>query len=318
MVSAEQLDEQLRRLDEHPELTFFETLTAAAFGVFARQEVDCAVLEAGMGGRWDATRAVDAAVVGLTNVGTDHRRWLGEDRTDIARDKGAALAAAGMAVLGPGVDAQIRPHLGCPAAVPARELVRLDAADEEGTLIATWLDARAELRLPLAGRHQRDNLQLALAMALGGVQAGLLDGLDPAAVSKGVTAVRWPGRLSRHRVGERWVLVDAAHNLEGVAALARHLEDLPEPPNLLFSCLDDKPLSAMAALLRPRVGTVAVFPLDDERAMPVETLARAFPGATVVADAMTGLSLLPDPVLGCGSIRVVGELLAASEDGRAW
>jgi len=103
-VDRASLERHVALLEDFPELTFFETLTAAAFLCFTEQGVDCAVLEAGMGGRWDATRLAGSDIVGLTNVGTDHQRWLGTSRAEIASDKGQALASARWAILGPGVD----------------------------------------------------------------------------------------------------------------------------------------------------------------------------------------------------------------------
>ncbi len=76
-VDATVLARQLDRLERYPDLTYFETITAAAFSIFAEHGVGMAVLEAGMGGSWDATRLAGSEIAGLTNVGTDHRRWLG-------------------------------------------------------------------------------------------------------------------------------------------------------------------------------------------------------------------------------------------------
>jgi dihydrofolate synthase/folylpolyglutamate synthase len=316
-VSSRQLERHLERLDAFPELTFFETLTAAALLEFAGAAVDCAVLEAGMGGLWDATRVADAAVAGLTNVGTDHRSWLGDDREAIAADKGAALAAASVAVLGPGVDDEIRPWLGCPLALPAAALVRVEATPP-GAVVAAWDDVEIELDPPLPGAHQVANLHLALALARVSVGSGPLARLDSEAVRRGVARVRWPGRLSHQVVGGHRVLLDGAHNLEGTAALAAHLDRQPTRPNLLFSCLRDKPAKDMAAVLRPRVGEVAVCPLDDERAMPVADLTEAFPEAAVAPDPLAALARLSDPVLACGSLRLIGELLALAEGSEPW
>ena len=106
-----------------PDLTYFETVTAAAFSIFAESGVGVAVLEAGMGGSWDATRLAGSAVAGLTNVGTDHRSWLGRERREIARDKGRALAAATFGVIGDDVDPALVADLGAPGALAAAALV---------------------------------------------------------------------------------------------------------------------------------------------------------------------------------------------------
>ncbi|MCU0233834.1 MAG: Mur ligase family protein [Thermoanaerobaculales bacterium] len=308
---------QLGRLDAFPDLTYFEALTAAAFAIFAAAGVEVAVLEAGMGGSWDATRLADSAIAGLTNVGTDHRAWLGEDRPAIARDKGRALAAASWAVLGPGVQADIVAELGAPSAVDAAGLARCTSLGG-GTVRCGWGAVDTELRLPLAGSHQLDNLQLALALCVQAVAAGWLEALAPEVVAAAIAGLRWPGRLSRHRVAGREVLVDCAHNLEGAEALAAHLAGLDHRCNLLFSCLDDKPLEAMAAVLRPLVDRVAVCELADERAMPLARLQAAFPGARVAATPGAALALLPEPVLAAGSLRLAGALLAVEDGGAGW
>ncbi len=311
-IARSALEGHLAALEPWPELSFFEALTAAAFLAFAEAAVEVAVLEVGMGGRWDATRLADPRVAGLTNIGTDHREWLGDTPAAIAAEKGAALTGAEVAVLGPGVDPGLVAALGVEAPRWADALVALrDTGD--GRLTARWDDRELAVSVPLAGRHQVGNLHLALALLRGAVAAGILPRLEPAAVRAGLAAVRWPGRLSRHRVAGREVLVDAAHNLEAAESLAAYLEQGGARPDLLFSCLADKPLEAMAAVLRPRVGAVAVFPLADERAMPLDRLAAAFPGAEVAADLPDALGRLRDPVLAAGSLRVVGAVLEYAE-----
>jgi len=168
--------------------------------------------------------------------------------------------------------------------------------------------------MPLRGRFQHANLQLALALARQAVAAGWLSELDPQRVLEGLHDLRWPGRLSTHRVAGREVLLDCAHNLEAARALAQYLDDIDRRYNLVFSCLDDKPVDEMAAVLRPSVADVAVCPLADERAMPVERLVAAFAGAKVGETPLGCLEQLGDPVLAAGSIRLVGELLV-DEDG---
>ena len=308
-VDTSQLAEQLSKLDSFPDLTYFETLTAAAFGIFAEAGVDLAVLEAGMGGSWDATRLACSSIAGLTNVGSDHGHWLGFGRNAIAADKGRALAAAENAVFGSGVDPALTTELDVAHAIRAESLVRCaDTADGRVTL--EWRGGESVVDLPLAGSYQKENAQLALALALEAVMAGWLPTLEPVAVREALEKLSWPGRLSLHWIAGRKVLVDCAHNLEAVCSLARHLDTLDNRFNLVFSCLDDKPLHEMAAELRPRVDKVAVCQLADDRAMPVDELLSAFPGALTAASPLECLGLLDDPVLAVGSTRLVGGLLA--------
>ncbi len=311
-VDEKVLESAIEYLDEYPDLTYFETMTAAAFSIFSEARVDVAVLEAGMGGSWDATRVAESAIAGLTNIGSDHAGWLGVEPTAVARDKGRALAAAETAVIGSGVDDDLVTWLEAPAARPARSLVRCTDAGG-GRVSINWDGRNSIVRMPLAGAFQRDNLELALALALEAANAGWVCPLKPTRVQVALDGLSWPGRLSVHQFKGREVLTDCAHNLEATKALAEHLDGLDCRYNLLFSCLDDKPVEAMAEILKKRVGDVVICPLADERAMPLERLAAAFAGAEIAEDPQSGLDRVGDPVLAAGSIRLVGALLALME-----
>ncbi len=309
-ISDDSLVEILGRLEAFPDLTFFETLTAAAFMHFADSGVEVAVLEAGMGGRWDASRTACSAIAGLTNVGTDHHRWLGDRREEIADDKGAALAAADMPVFGPQVDPWVKGRLALSGAREAAASVEVRPNPAAGTLVARWFGSGwTELKIPLGGEHQRANLHLALAMAESCREMGWLGPLEPASVAEALGAVRWIGRLSSTVVGGRPVLLDGAHNLEAAESLVDFLREQPVRYNLVFSCLDDKPVVAMADLLRPAVGDVAVCSLEDPRGLPIEVLLEAFPGALACSSPVDAVMSLGDPVLAAGSLRLVGTLL---------
>jgi dihydrofolate synthase/folylpolyglutamate synthase len=309
-IDRADLERHLARLEPFADLTFFEVLTAAALLHCAEHDVDCAVLEAGMGGRWDATRLAGSVVAGLTNIGTDHQRWLGTSRESIAADKGQALASAAIAVLGPDVDAAIVHHLGAGRARAAAELVELGGSGS--TVEARWGPSAITVEPVLPGAHQISNLHLALALGRAAAEVGLIPSLQPEAVLRGLAAVQWPGRLSRHTIGDRRVLIDCAHNLEGATALAQHLAGLPERHHLLFSCLDDKPVEAMAAVLEPAVESVAVCPLDDDRAMDTGRMRAAFSIAQTAPGPLAGVELLPRPIVAAGSLRLAAALLEAS------
>ena len=313
-IDRARLEGYLTHLAPFDDLTFFETITSAAFLAFAEAGVQVAILEAGMGGSWDATRAAGSAIAGITNVGSDHAAWLGESVVERARDKGAPLRAATAAVIGPGLAPELVPALGAPRAVPASELVELILRDN-GHVRVAWGEANLEVPVPLLGAHQIDNLQLALALARCAQTAGSIPQLEPDSVARGLAKVRWPGRLSMVSIHGRKILVDGAHNLEGAEALAAYLERRGERWNLLFSCLDDKPVEAMARALVPVVDAVVVCQLDDERAMPLDRIAAAFPVATRASDPLAALQELADPVVAAGSFRLVGALVEAAEGG---
>jgi dihydrofolate synthase/folylpolyglutamate synthase len=312
-VAGMQLAITVGRFDDFPDLTYFETLAAAAFCIFADEMVDVAVLEAGMGGSWDATRLANSEIAGLTNVGSDHAGWLGPDPESIARDKGQALGNARQAVIGPGVDQALVSALGSPNARRAQTLVQCSDLGD-GRLQARWGDRKGIFRPPLRGAFQLENLELALALAIEAADAGLIDRLEPSRIQVALERLSWPGRLTTHRVNGREVVMDCAHNLEAAGALAGYLGGLKGRYNLLFSCLEDKPVEAMAKVLVPRVDDIVVCPLDDARAMPVERLAAAFPAAAVASNPRSALESLSDPVLAAGSIRLVGALYALAEE----
>lgn len=315
-ISRRELERHLTELESFPDLTFFETLTAAAFLAFAEAGVQTAVLEAGMGGSWDATRLAESAVAGITNIGTDHLAWLGATAEERACDKGAALRNAELAVVGSGMTRELVPFLNAPDAVDADALVELSTT-KAGRFRARWNGAECLVDPPLAGVHQIANLHLALALARAAADTGMAPPLDVDAVARGLAGVRWPGRLSRVRFDGRDILVDGAHNREGAEALAAHLGTLSDRYNLLFSCLDDKPVDAMARALRTVVADVALVELIDDRAMPISRMSAAFPSAVRYDSVEAALRRLADPVAAAGSLRLVGQLMDLAEEGDA-
>ncbi len=338
-ISQERLLALIAELARFPQLSYFETLTVAAFRHFAETGVEAAVLEAGLGGRWDATNAKDPDVALLTNVGTDHQAWLGTTRAAIAAEKAAALRGR-EAIVG-AWDDEVAPVIRA-AADPATPIsLALDWASVTGDrgpgtgdrppsqagggdigtrypvpgthVTFTVGAATGEALLPLLGRHQEVNLTLALAGAAALAKHGIAPALRGDAIAEGIEGTNWPGRLQWVEWRGRALLLDGAHNREAVVALADALDrlSLSGQLNLLFSCLDDKPLTDMAAALRPRVISVVVAALDSPRAMPVDALAAALPGAVVCDSVAAALARLPTgaPALVTGSLRLVGEVL---------
>ena len=314
MISREALADILRILKDYPDLSFFETLTVTAFEHFSRQKVDLAVLEAGMGGRWDATRSAESAIAGISSLGLDHSAWLGRSIEAIAADKGAALRAADIGIIARGVDEKLLPALGAPAAFRASQLVEIVKADTSQGHEARYRDGRCmSVELPLRGSHQLGNLELALALAEAGASRGWYRRPGETEINRGLRRCSWPGRLSELQLCGHVLLLDGAHNLEAVRVLATELAGTGQRYDLLFSCLEDKPAEAMATLLRPLVKRVALCPLEDQRAMKPEDLIRAWPEGRMAPDPLAALHLLGPRVLATGSLRLVGTLLGAAE-----
>jgi dihydrofolate synthase / folylpolyglutamate synthase len=285
-----------RGLEEGDRVTQFELLTAAAFDELARRGVEVAVVEAGLGGRHDATGVLRAPVVVLTNVGLEHTRWLGPTVADIAREKLAVVQPAAALILG-----DVEPEV--------EELARAT-----GARIVRPLPAGAALP-----GFQRTNFAVACAAAR--EQLGRLD----AAIAEEVAArIAVPGRLQV--VSDRpYTIYDGAHNASGVAALASALPDRPFVA--VVSILDDKDAGAMLQALMARSRTFVCTAAPTPRALPAATLAS-------LAEQLGGTAeIVPDPraavaraqeiagpdgaVVATGSIYLVAELLSAPGTRRA-
>ena len=278
--------------DQQP--SFFETITGAAFVAFARHGLDAAVFEVGMGGRWDATTATDAPLGLVTRIALDHERYLGRTVAEIAGEKGAVARPGGELLIAPQ-----EPE----AAAVLHESARKRGARPRDLAVETETDftiLRAgatgrlftpeatydDLWLPLPGRHQLDNLALAVRGAERFFAREELGTLDPVRVRQGVSAVRWPGRLEwLPREGARpRVLLDAAHNPNGAERLADYLGSLGANGRrvLVFGASRDKRVEEMLAPLAPHFRRVVLTAAATRRALPTADLSgaaqRAFAG----------------------------------------
>src|SRR5581483_11023365 len=192
--------------------TFFEVTTAAAFELFRRAAVEVAVLEVGLGGRLDATNVVTPVATAITSIGFDHQQYLGSTLREIAIEK-AGIIKPGVPVVVGELPAEAFEAIERIASERRAELVRAGAV----------LPAGYERVSPaLRGAHQLRNAAVAVALLEAANARGL--GVPHAAITAGLTEVRWPGRLDLRRLDDgRELLLDAAHNPEGAAALAAFL-----------------------------------------------------------------------------------------------
>ncbi len=293
-----------RSLSGDDRVTQFEALTAAAYSELARREVTAAVIEAGLGGRFDATNVIPSKVQVLTGVGLEHTRWLGPTITDIAGEKLDVVQPGATLVLGAGLH---------PDAVRVAETV----ASERGAEIVR---AGVDPGVPVGalGAFQRRNFALARAAA-----ETFLGELDDAAVAAVAAEVRVPGRLQV--MGEEpLTLLDGAHNPDGMAALAESLPELVAGHDRLVavvSILDDKDASGMLAALLPACDLLVFTSSQNPRALPAPTLQSLTrqlhgPPSAVVGephDALERAQELAGPggvVLATGSIYLIADLLA--------
>jgi dihydrofolate synthase/folylpolyglutamate synthase len=225
-----------RSLEEGEAVTQFEVATAAAFVAFASAGVETAVVEAGLGGRLDATNTIPSRVTVLTSIGLDHTAWLGETELEIAAEKLAVLRDHTTLVLG-----RVSP------AVAA--LAERTATEHGAKLIVAPEDPGEGIELRAAGRFQRRNFALACAAA-----QAFLGELDDARVAAVAETLTVPGRLERVAEDPPTYL-DAAHNPDGAAAIAEGLREIAggRPVVACIAVLAEKDAAAMFAALAPAV-----------------------------------------------------------------
>lgn len=286
--------------------TFFEITTAMAAWYFARHGAEWVVAEAGLGGRYDATRSYDGEAVIFTGVQIEHSRILGSTRALIAAEK--------IAVAGPG-----SLLVAAEQTEDVEEVVR-EAVEALGLRRVFPVSVQAS---PLPGTHQIGNGSLALTAA-----RKLFPGGDAGAARVYhrlcLTGLKWPGRLDL-RDGVPRVLFDVAHNPESISALLGHIQSWKKPVPAVVGFLEDKPWREMVGLLSGSLAPVfAVTPLS-ERMLPARELSQAFVEAGVES---SPFETIEAGLRGCraaagegcmlvtGSFFVVGEAMLLSERNR--
>lgn len=301
-------------------LTFFEFITLMAFIYFARNRVDVAVVEVGLGGRLDATNVVMPLVSVITTIAKDHEAYLGPDELSIAREKGGIIKPRIPVICG---------KVSEPVILVLQEIARLRESPAYflGTSFSFLLKNErlfdyigikqnlSDLALALRGRHQVANASLALA-ALELASQHL--SVPQTALRRGLEAVRWPGRLEV--ISERpLVILDGAHNPEGVRALADALIELRRGRKikLLFATMADKEWQLMLGILGVLADEMIFTRVAMERSADPELLAKNIPlpiPNRVIQDSRTALAALldgalPDDILVvAGSLYLLGEI----------
>ena len=309
----------------HPP-SFFEATTALALVAFRDAGVELAVLEVGLGGRLDATNAVDAPLVAITNIGLDHQVWLGDTLEGIAAEKagvikpGATVVAGRtspetLAVLSSAARAAGATFAYAPTGV---EVTARVCATETRLTLRTPAEDYGALRLALPGRHQIDNAVTAVRTLEAARACGLAP-VDATAVSLAVSDARWPGRLDWRRWHGHDVLVDGAHNPDGARALADFLrETVAAPVPIVFAMMRDKAIAEVLETLAPVAAMfVCTAPVSPRAAAPEDLVAIATsvaPGVPRVAastprEALTLAIGHGSPIVVAGSLFLAGEVL---------
>ena len=311
-------------MDEPP--TRFELLTGAALTWFADEAVDVAVVEVGLGGTWDCTNIVHAAVAVVTNISYDHTEVLGPTLEDIARDKSGIFTPDCRVVVGETDPSLVALFRDAATEVGAEQLWArgIDFACTSNRLavggrlvdIRTPGAAYGELLVPLHGSHQGDNA----ACALAAVEAFFGDPLDEDVVAEGLAAVRVPGRLEvigRHPL----VLVDGAHNAAGMMVLARSLSEEFATDGRSVAVVGmltgRDPTAMLEALVSAGVRAVVACAPHSPRALPAADVAEAAFAlgmeVAVASDPTEAVRLAversapEDLVVVCGSLYVVAD-----------
>lgn len=255
------------RLDFHP--TFFEVTTAVAFELFRRAAVDCAVIEVGLGGLYDATNIVEPTVTAIVSVARDHEQHLGDSIAAIAEQKAGIVKRGVPAVAGP---LPAEAHAVVVRVCADREAPLVDALDgvivtrerREGRIVLSVTTEAARygpLTLALRGAHQAQNAVVAIRVLEQAAARGLP--VTREAISAGLEHAVWPARLQLIDVaGCGQLLLDGAHNPAGAAVLAAYIaEEWPAGVPLVFGAMGDKDVAGMlaplAAIARPLIVTSA-------------------------------------------------------------
>ena len=317
----------------HPP-TFFEAATALALSLFRRRGVDVAVLEVGMGGRFDATNTVGALAAGIPSIDLDHQQYLGATLREIAFEKAGVIKPGTVVVSGEEKPearevlrrqaAAVRAHF-----VDAAEEVVVRSREEAGRIriesIETSRARYGPLTLALRGRHQLRNAAVAVRLLEELAPAGIR--VPRAAVEQALADVRWRGRIELVECAPgRRLLLDPAHNVAAAAALGAYVKGVhPSGLPFVFGTLADKDAAGMVAALGDAASRIVCVPIDSPRAGSVPDLVAAARatgrGAPVESAASPAAGLRSawesGPVAGVtGSVYLVGEVLEALDRGR--
>jgi dihydrofolate synthase/folylpolyglutamate synthase len=287
-----QLVDQQSEAAGGPAMSKFEVVTGMAFAAFADAPIDVAVVEVGLGGRWDATNVVDAPVAVITPIGVDHADYLGDTIAEIASEKAGIIVKQKDDLVPTDTVAVIGRQVPEAMEVLLAQTVRADAAvareDSEFAVLGRQIAVGGQLLelqglggvysdvyLPLHGEHQAHNAVVALAAVEAFFGAGAQRQLDIDTVRAGFASVSSPGRLERMRSAPT-VFIDAAHNPAGAAALAQALSEEFDFRFLVgvVSVMGDKDVDGILAALEPVLDQIVVTHNGSPRAMEIEALAQ--------------------------------------------
>ena len=289
--------------EPHP--TFFEITAALALKYFSEARIDIVILETGLGGRLDATNAIQSDVAVITSIDLDHQKWLGDSLEEIAREKA-------------GIIKRKVPIVSAPQHGEAEKVILARAA-ECGAPIQFIHERYDRTPLALRGAHQKQNAALAIA-ALRAVNppshGSGATGIDDSAIARGLMSVEWPARFQRW---DERTIIDGAHNPAAARILADTWREVfgDERATVILAILSDKDLKRICGALSPITDSVLLPKIRSERTAEPKTLAKLLVDLGVkhevcadIAEALAKARARPFPLLITGSLHFAGEALA--------
>jgi dihydrofolate synthase/folylpolyglutamate synthase len=264
-----------KALSHHP--TFFEVLTAATFEMFARQKIDLAVVEVGMGGRFDATNILHPILSVITNIEKDHTEYLGKTLDRIALEKCGIIRENGFLITGKMKKSPLKMMKKIcrekkSSLVDASEDCEFSLNDDGTVTLITPSFQYEKLRIPLLGEHQIENAAVAVRGAEILSEMGF--NITPTTISRGICKTKWEGRIEWVR-SKPPIILDGAHNVSAMRALSRYLTQLRKENyeiRIIFGAMQDKDIDGMLRVISPTADSIYLTTLDMERAANLDHL----------------------------------------------
>ena len=285
--------------DWHSHPTFFEVTTALALKCFSEANIDVAILETGIGGRLDATNAIQSDVSVITQIDFDHEEWLGNTLAEIANEKAG--------IIKPGI-----PVVSVPQRPEPEKIIRERAADCEAPLqfVTESYDGS---RIALRGHHQKQNA----AVAIAALRAAKIDA-DNSTIARGLATIDWPARFQKW---DERTIIDGAHNPAAACTLAETWREVfgDQRATLVLAVLSDKDLRGICEALTAIADSMILPKIRSARAADPEELAKVISSITptlpysivpTVGEALDLANAKPNPILITGSLHFAGEVLA--------
>lgn len=254
--------EEIEQVRDNISLTYFEFSTLAALLIFAKQKVNIAILEVGLGGRLDSTNVVNTDVAVITNIAIDHVDYLGDTRELIGHEKSGIMRANIPCVCGD-ID-------------PPKSLQK--HADTIGALLE-FVQQPYTGRLSLKGDHQQQNAGLA---ALCIKKLDYKFAVDDTTIYQGLESAQLEARFQIKQIRNKCVIFDVAHNEAAVHVLSKELAKDKQPTLAIFSALKDKNIVRMIGAISPNIDEWLLVPLDVHRAADMNFLIDQFPLKSVI------------------------------------